>query len=166
MANTKMISGYLAVAGALLVLSSGAQAVTVDWGVNDTSESQRLYSSLFSSSPYNSTFTFSLQSLSDLLASFTTGLTGSGSVGLFSADNTQIGSFSFGGTYSTSSLTFSSLGAGDYYYTISGAGYSPIIGANFSSTLTPVSAVPKPGSLAMLLAGLGMVGLLARRRTA
>ena len=37
-------------------------------------------------------------------------------------------------------------------------------GDNFGSIAATVTAVPEPGSLALLLAGLGMVGGLARRR--
>lgn len=61
-----------------------------------------------------------------------------------------------------------SLTAGNYYLQVTGAVLGTA-GGNYSNTfeLTPaVSAVPEPETYAMLLAGLGLVGFVGRRKAA
>lgn len=48
--------------------------------------------------------------------------------------------------------------------TYSGGGYGPLID-NFSVDVSPTAAVPEPATWALLIAGFGMVGAAARRRT-
>lgn len=64
------------------------------------------------------------------------------------------------GTLSGGSFTFSGLDAGTYSLQTGAS----VRGLNFVSSQFTVSAVPEPESFAMLLAGLGLVGALARRR--
>ncbi|SIQ62618.1 PEP-CTERM protein-sorting domain-containing protein [Janthinobacterium sp. TND4EL3] len=61
------------------------------------------------------------------------------------------------------SLSFTHLAAGAYYMKVSGDIVSTT-GATFSANGSLVSAVPEPETYAMLLAGLGLLGCMARRR--
>ncbi|MDO9197684.1 FxDxF family PEP-CTERM protein [Rhodoferax sp.] len=63
-------------------------------------------------------------------------------------------------SWSGPNFTFSNLAAGTYSLRTDGlVGGTNFIGAQFT-----VTAVPEPETFAMLLAGLGLVGALARRR--
>lgn len=60
-------------------------------------------------------------------------------------------------------LTFNSLAAGSYYFKVSGNVVSAAGGA-FSGNGHVLSAVPEADTYAMLLAGMGVLGVVARRR--
>lgn len=158
---SKTISGGVL---ALALLSApAANAAVINWGAHEATKTE-VFQGLFYAN-FANTFNFSLSSLSDLVASFSlTGL-GSATVSLRDGSGSVLGSFS-ASTLSSGSASFSNLAAGNYSYSVTGGS---LLGAGtFTSTLTPVnvSPVPEPGSLAMLLAGLGMVGVIARRRRA
>jgi hypothetical protein len=159
---SKTISGGVL---ALALLSTpAAHAAVINWGAHDATETFTTRTALIPS--FANTFNFSLSSLSDLVASFSlSGLVGSATVSLRDGSGSVLGSFS-ASTLSSGSASFSNLAAGNYSYRVTGSGF--LAGGTFTSTLTPVnvSPVPEPGSLAMLLAGLGMVGFIARRRRA
>ncbi len=58
--------------------------------------------------------------------------------------------------------TFSAWGTGEILFH-----YADINnGDNFGAVVSRVSVVPEPANLALLLAGLGMMGVVARRRSA
>ena len=75
--------------------------------------------------------------------------------------------FSFGSTIANSSYT--NLGAGSYFFEITGSPSTPI-GTAFNVTIQapsdtgPLPAVPEPANVALLLAGLGLMGFLVKRR--
>ncbi len=76
------------------------------------------------------------------------------------ANDVSMGSFAFDSTAINS--TFSHLSAGDYYYQVTGA----VMGNKGGGyqLFSEVSPVPEPETYAMLLAGLGLVGFMVRRR--
>ncbi len=75
-------------------------------------------------------------------------------------NDVSMGSFAFDSTAINS--TFSHLLAGDYYYQVTGA----VMGNKGGGyqLFSEVSPVPEPETYAMLLAGLGLVGFMVRRR--
>ncbi len=76
--------------------------------------------------------------------------------------------FSFSGT-AIQATTFSGLAAGSYFFEVSGTVATPI-GTSFNVTIQapsdtgPLPAVPEPANVALLLAGLGLMGFLVKRR--
>lgn len=80
-----------------------------------------------------------------------------------------VGSYAFNGSTGDSATTFSALTSGNYYYRITGdltgslGGTYTLASSAIATTTTP--PVPEPETYAMLLAGLGVVGMALRRRT-
>ena len=87
-----------------------------------------------------------------------------GTVFLFNAllPAAAIGSFAFDGTTGSTAHQFGPLLSGDYHYqvTVNATGTD---GGAFSLTST-LAPVPEPQTYALLLAGLGVIGFVARRR--
>jgi len=125
-------------------------------------------------------YNFALDSTTDLNVSANTYLgptvDGSGAFNLYSGTSTGdsgtagalMGStLSFGSTIV--STTYSGLSAGSYFFEVTGSPATPI-GTAFNVTIQapsdtgPLPAVPEPTNVALLLAGLGLMGFLAKRR--
>ena len=72
----------------------------------------------------------------------------------------------FDGSASVKTLaSFSNLLAGHYYYKVESELGAKKLGYSLLSEVTPATPpVPEPETYAMLLAGLGVVGIAARRR--
>ena len=76
--------------------------------------------------------------------------------------------FSFAGT-AIQSTVFSNLSSGSYFFEVTGSPSTPI-GTAFNVTIQapsetgPLPAVPEPANMALLLAGLGLMGFLVKRR--
>jgi hypothetical protein len=66
------------------------------------------------------------------------------------------------GTANSNTFTFANLGAGTYSLKASGS----VNGFNYIAAQYQVTPVPEPETFAMLLAGLGVMGAIARRRKA
>lgn len=77
------------------------------------------------------------------------------------SDDTSLGSFLFDSA--AFGTIFASLGKGDYYYRVTGSVVGTS-GGSYTLSSTLAAPVPEPGTLALVMAGLGVVGLVARRR--
>jgi hypothetical protein len=79
---------------------------------------------------------------------------------LFDSAMMSLGSWNTGGDHS--SFTFSeSLAGGDYSFTVYGD--QPLVSTGYYDMTVSVP-IPEPETYAMLLAGLGLLGVVARRR--
>lgn len=153
-------------AAALAAMAGFAQAATHDWGVHDIVEAGGGFASGAGTS-LSDTYKFNLSSQSGVLAVAVSNdggffnLTG-GKIELFKEGSaTAIGSFSF--DKDATSFSFGSLLAGNYFYTVTGKVASDAFAATYqlNSQLAPV---PEPETYALMLAGLGAVAFVARRR--
>jgi hypothetical protein len=184
--NTKKTLLAIALASAV----SGAQAASVnltggsfpyDLGVNPTDDN--IYSVTHEVESFFDVFTFSLTTASDTISSAVAllfpGLNGDGSsyeinngtLSLFSdpdgdgaaGANVQLASTTFGD--STGVLTFNNAATGSYYWAVAGDAVGSNGGVYLYSANT-AAVVPEPETYAMMLAGLGLIGFIGRRRLA
>ena len=116
--------------------------------------------------PANGGSGYSVSNFTLLPASYGTALT---TLSLFSNANGIL--FDFDDTFVSSSstpggaslgLSVSAKPAGDYYINVTGVTTAPL-GGIYTGAIS-VTAVPEPETFAMMLAGLGALGFLARRR--
>ena len=148
----------------LAALSMGSARADQDWGMHAPTESASFSVSHYSS--YDQYFLFSIDKTSNLKATATTisylNKIGPNYVNLFNWDTEEhFGGFTFGIT--PTSAYFDNLAPGNYFYEVSGTNYGMVVEqVTFSSTL--ISAVPEPETYAMLLAGLGLMRFMSRRR--
>jgi len=169
----KISKSVLAVA-ALSLASVGAQAATQDWFAHDPVE---VAAGLKLPGSFVDYFTFTLSpsttvtSSAVLLNNGTAINIQNASYSLWSGDgegsgvDTWIASFNLDGT-TGNSFNSVALTSGSYFYKVTGDVTGSFGGLyTLTSTLPPVAApIPEPGTYAMLLAGLGAVGFMARRR--
>jgi hypothetical protein len=177
--NTRSILAVLAFAGSALQSQAATAAVDISSlpkAVKLESGGSLTFGDKFKNnhqgSFFNDVFTFNVTQPSALNVVLTsqstsalTGLNLTG-FGLYSSVGDTLlqgGTQELSGATDKWSLSFASLAAGAYYMKVSG----DIVfstGATFSANGNLVSAVPEPGTYAMLLAGLGLLGFIARRR--
>lgn len=161
----------LLAAAALTAMAVGvayADDVTTNWGVHGDLEVAAV---THDPGSFTDTISFSIPGTSNISSTTVANnlltvlnLQG-GSVSLFreaGATDTLLGQYNFDGTTGSTWHSFLSLGAGSYYYEITGNATGTHGG--FYSISSTVAAVPEPESYALLLAGLGVVGSLYRRR--
>ena len=146
----------------LAALSMGSARADQDWGMHAPTESARFSVSYYST--YDQYFLFSIDKTSNLKATATSNfnIISPNYVDLFNWNTEEhFGGFTFGTT--PTSAYFDNLAPGNYFYEVSGTNYGTQVGqVIFSSKL--ISAVPEPGTYAMLLAGLGLMRFMSRRR--
>jgi hypothetical protein len=156
----------------LAVLSVPAFAAGSDWVTGPGIDS---YPSIVAHVPNATAFggmMYSAGSFTDVF-NFTTDAAGTLSVSMNTANidailslSSLVGTFS-GNTGVTilpgnSTYSFSGVSAGAYSLTVTGYA-DGAYGGGYNGALT--LAVPEPGSYAMFLAGIGLLGLIVRRRT-
>lgn len=171
----------LAVAAVAALSSVSSFATTTPWGVHDPVEVGSL---VVSPGAFLDIFTFTIpgsSTLSSTAVAANVSLTAppmvilsivGGTYSLWSnpdgivgnGDDTTMGAWSWGfnGTSGSTTNTVSPLAAGAYYYTVGGLAAGSA-GGQYTLVST-VTAVPEPETYAMMLAGLGALGFLARRR--
>jgi hypothetical protein len=161
---------------AVAVLATGAlqaHALTTAWGSHDAVEFGD--DKLLSTGSFQDDFDFSLASTQTLAANAVSNNLGAafnidgGSVQLFevaSGGDQLIGSFAYDGTTGSTPHTFGGLAAGDYYYRVSGdaTGHAGGWYSLTSAVSGPVAPVPEPHVASLMLAGIGALGLVVRRR--
>lgn len=171
------VSPLFKAAAAVAVLASAsfqAQATTSDLGSVTAGAPTSFNAAATAAGPFSDIFTFSLPTSSSIGFSainfpvsnlFNAVLTSASLFSnkdgaLFNSDDTLIGS----GSLNNNKITFSSgpLGAGSYYLNVSGIANGSQ-GGLYNGAIS-VTAVPEPETYAMLLAGLGVMGFIARRR--
>ena len=170
-----------AVAAIAALSSAGSFAVTTAWGSHDVVE---VASQVLAPGAFSNTYTFSLGSTSSLLSTAVAANVAitvpyslnilhvlGGTYSLWSTganhavgggDDSSIASWAFSGTTGSSTHTVSNMVAGNYFYVVSGSA-DGMAGGQYTLAST-VTAVPEPETYAMMLAGLGALGFLARRR--
>lgn len=141
-------------AAALLAVSASSQAAFQDLG-NITGQSLNLASTVGVGS-FLDTYSFSIDSLSDLEAYVI-----SFSSNRFGIDNLTCSLSGASVSFTSCDLNVLGLSSGEYDLTVSGIGKTAF--SNYVGAIA-VTAVPEPETFAMLLAGLGVMGAIARRR--
>lgn len=159
----------LAAAAISALAVSGAQASTTNWGALTDLQ---VAAAKVDPGAFDDFISFSIGALSNLSSTtvannLTTVLNISpgATVSLFSGaigSGSEVGSYTFDGTTGSSWHTMTNLAAGNYYFEIKGTATGSMGG--FYSITATTAPVPEPETYAMLLAGLGVVGSLYRRR--
>lgn len=170
------ISVIASVASAgLLLAAPAAWADTTDWGSHAAPPGIEFGSRLVSPGSFTDNYLFTLPSNTQIggsavsldltFGSLTlTNIVG-GHVDLFSGSPNPIAEPLDGFNFGTTSVShsFGSLAAGSYYYQVTGNATGAAGG--FYSISSALSPVPEVESWAMMLAGLGVVAGIARRRS-
>ena len=156
----------LAVGAAFVVAAFSAAAADYDVGtltglyVHNTSVTGSISDTytfdIASSNPVASSSSYVTSSFGALSILGISGFT----VQLFNSFNSALGTATYDGLGNYVLNTGPLAAANDYYFKVTGTA-TGVAGGNYTFTLAPV---PEPASYAMLLAGLGIMGAVARRR--
>jgi hypothetical protein len=165
MKKSKLFAAAFIAIGAMQV-----HAATTDWGPHDTVEFGD--HKVLTPTSFEDTFGFSVTGGTSLSATAVSNNLGNafnidgGTVKLYevaAGPDLLIGSFSFDGTTGSTSHSFDALASGDYYYLVSGDA-TGAAGGWYSVSSAIAAPVPEPHVTGLMLAGLGALGMLARRR--
>ncbi|MFQ6334990.1 PEP-CTERM sorting domain-containing protein [Methylophilus sp. 3sh_L] len=116
-------------------------------------------------------YTFSLTSDSNVTVDFKAllGIGAGSSFSLYDSADNLISSYSIPALIvdATASLSFIDIGAGTgYQFKFNPGAFNVTLSNKLTFTATPVIPVPEPENNALMLAGLGIIGLIARRKFA
>jgi len=156
----KQVAFAAAVALASLSASAATSTFIDNGGVHELAEfGSNSFTSLATLDIYNFTLGTAVTSLMSDVASVPVNpvFALTGTISLWNdTTNTLVGSYAF----TDVTTSFGALTAGQYHYTVTASG--PVGGSySFGSYITPV---PEPETYALMLAGLGVMGFVARRR--
>jgi hypothetical protein len=160
-------SSMAAPAAPLISMGDVPYAVSID-AVDGTNSLSTIYSYTFGAGVTKASFTFDFFDTGSAVTSF--GAAASGPAGLTTSAPIGSTAYDIPNDIYTSHYTFNVTGAQLHSGTVNvqvGASYAAAFDSNahgVNYTLA-VTAVPEPESYAMLLAGLGLVGTVIRRRT-
>ncbi len=164
-----------AIFSGLMALSSAAQAFSFNFGLLVGTETSPLVT-VGAGVTGVDTFFFQLSAPSNVGAGATNVLIGANPIFVFPAfgatlyddvTNGLLGTFSSSATVTAQNLSLSGLlGSGSYRVDVAGTG--GLAGGAYLVSLSnngaPVTPIPEPESYALFLAGLGLIGTIARRR--
>ncbi len=161
----------IAVIAAASALALNAQATDTNWGLH--SPTFEFSGPNFVAGSFSDSIFFSLTAAMNRLFNTTvsnnntaTFSIADGLVSLYAdgtASDTFIGSFPFTGATGVSSHEFGPVADGNYFYRITGVA-NGTSGGLYNVTSTVTTPVPEPETYALMLAGLGVIGFVARRR--
>ncbi len=141
-------------------------ATAADYAAVEVSPGQFTFENIAPTASFTDKVSFSVLSSSDLVGTIS-GTSSSNfalsAFDLYTSSGTLVTTGSFNNVTGKASLGFVSDGGltGNYYLLISGTTTGGTYNGNIS-----LSPVPEPESYAMMLAGLGLMGFVARRRSA
>jgi hypothetical protein len=176
--NFRVASAAIVLAG---LCSSAQSAVIADLGTNPTAATS--YTVNHAAGSFNDVFKFNLSTLSDTIAS-SVGLTLAPfyqttftSFGLFAdafgtgTGGSLITSGVISATPSSATLTQNNVASGNYYFELNGestgvVGSVYLFSANTSASPNIPPPIPEPETYALMLVGLGVLGAVAKRRSA
>jgi hypothetical protein len=170
----KTVSKVAAACALLWGTAFNAQAATYNLGTLSTGAPLSFNAAVTSAGPFSDIFTFTLPAavssgfsllnfpVSGLFNTVLTSATlfSNADGNLFNGDDSMVKT----GTATSSGISFTNgaSAAGTYYLNVTGISTGPQ-GGLYNGAIS-VAAVPEPETYAMLLAGLGVMGFIARRR--